>query len=240
MFLEKDLFVYGVCPHCGVPSFIEEVPFDEDEGGLSLDNLEKFYESKVLEVEEQECFASIHLDKAFLCEDCEDIAISHKNKTRWVEESSALFSGFQWKHGLSAYARTQTPEQVSERIRDIVSHSEWELCVVPAQQEGVGPFGLTLEGELTGLFEKDVWSLVDQTSGARYCECDEWEESSIDTLEDFQWCLKNGDAHYMEGWVKCQTIKNVWITEDFADRCPDVKEVLAKEAHLLGVPLVVC
>lgn len=151
-------------------------------------------------------------------------------------ETAAEFSGMAWKHGLSAFSRTHTPEEAAERVEDILAHPEWELCVTEFEC-AIGPFGLCLNGELTALYNDDAWSYVDEATGERL-PSDDCANQIYTTEEFFEEC-RNKYHRYFEGFLKGVKVAYLWIREEFAQRCRDVYEALLRLAKRLGVRLLI-
>ena len=70
-----------------------------------------------------------------------------------------VFKNIVWMQGLSAYYRPHTVQEAVERLHENLSKNEWEICVTESDAH-VGPYGLYLKCSLTGLFDGNVWSIV--------------------------------------------------------------------------------
>lgn len=174
-------------------------------------------------------YFTVHVSAEYKCQAC----MMQEFRARM----DPCFDFMSWAHGLSAYSRTYTVKDAIARLRDTLAHPEWEICISEEGAE-IGPYGMYLQGHLTGLFDGDVWSSVDQASGHRTsneaCEYD-FVGDSIEKYLD-----KEHDGYgyhrYFEGFLTQYHCEGIWMKRYAAHKYADLREALRKEAKRLGVP----
>lgn len=184
---------------------------------------------------------------------CDTFKITAIQKKEWMAEYSANFSGITFIHGLSAFSRTHSPEEIQGRIKNINTHPEWELCACAGAKGDVnycGPFGLYITGEVTGAFANDVYSFVHPKWGRipLFDTQAGYDEVEGGTYADF--CIQSPNGWYgddecpcihTEAFVRKASIKGVWVRDYFytQERTQDAVAVLKAAAKSLHVPLFI-
>ena len=144
------------------------------------------------------------------------------------------FNELVWTHGLSAYSRTHTVREAVERLHNTLTHNEWEICVTESDAH-VGPYGLYLKGSLTGLFDGDVWSTVNE-EGQRISDQADNYDFVGDSVEKYLDRKADEDHRYFEGFLCQYECAGVWMTREASRKYNDLSAAMRAEARRLGVP----
>ena len=133
--------------------------------------------------------------------------------------------GMFWHHSLNAYSeKGMVPADKVENLRKFLTYSPMaELCVTD-DTNAIGTYGVGLQGNLTALFSRDVWSVVEE-DGTR----------TISGTREYRVLTGEGDLNiydgiYREGWLTYGEIKYLW----YNDRA---NEWIAEKVHELALSL---
>lgn len=171
---------------------------------------------------------TVHVSASYKCQTC--------TIKEFRDRMDPCFDRMLWAHGLSAYSRTHTVEGALARLRTTLDNPEWEVCISEKDAE-IGPYGVYLKGHLTGLFDGDVWSSVDQTGHRTSEEAGEYEfvgdsvEKYLDKKYDDYGCHR-----YFEGFLTQYRCEGIWMKRSASHKYADLRDALRKEARHLGVP----
>lgn len=132
-------------------------------------------------------------------------------------------------HGLDAYRGTRKPLQQLQAAETAL-HSHLACATRP-----IGPIGIMVYGEVTDVFDRDVWSEVDMYGG-RYPTAWGFDYASkgiiADSAELELWMKDQLNdkhtKHYCEAFVKPKEITHVWIKPWVGDSNRKVAKILAR------------
>ena len=140
-------------------------------------------------------------------------------------------------HGIGAYHGQRNPVALRNQLRTCLAGVE--ICVA---DRPVGAFGGVFCGDMTYLFDRDVWSYV--VDGQRYTDAEGAllhgeDDATIDQAGYESLCQTAADPYYKggycEGWLKSVALRALWV-KDYAP------EATKKAARILalhrGVPLI--
>ena len=168
----------------------------------------------------------VHVKVEYKCQSC--------TMQDFRRRMAPAFNKLVWTHGLSAYSRTHTVREAVERLHETLTHNEWEICVTESDA-WVGPYGLYLKGSLTGLFDGDVWSTVND-EGQRISDQANNYDFVGDSVEKYLDRKADEDHRYFEGFLSQYECAGIWMTREASRKYKDLSAALRTEARRLGVP----
>lgn len=153
-------------------------------------------------------------------------------KEMFIKDYSPNFKGMVFDHGLAAYRGCKSSKEIAQAVSNIISHPEWEICVTE-QYDAPSQYGISVTGSLTGLYEGDVWSEIEE--GGERLPAPEHADDIIRDPERMEYAIQMGWADYLEGFMKEVKVEAVWIRRHFC-RHINTAKVLRDLAKELGVP----
>lgn len=141
---------------------------------------------------------------------------------------SEEFKGMFWHHSLNAYSEKGIvpAEKLSGLQNFLKEMPEAELCVTE-DWNALGSYGVGLQGELTALFSRDIWSLKNE-DGTR----------SVSTSEYYEVLTKKEDLDnplngtYREGFLTHGKIQYLWCNQNANEWIQKRVHDLAKRNHV--------
>ena len=143
-------------------------------------------------------------------------------------EYAELYQGEAWEgsvfhHGVQAYNQVSDPEIAMCRIEEIHDCYDMEICT---STEMIGPYGVSVYGDIQVASKCDLWSEIDPDDGSRM-----FNEDSLDLVTEPE-DLYEFHTDHNEIIVTNTVIEAIWC-KDWVD--PKIKDRLIKLSKKLGV-----
>ena len=142
-------------------------------------------------------------------------------------------------HGIAAYRKESGIYALINRVRAVLDGAE--VCCANI---ALGNIGVSIEGTVTGAFERDCWSEIDKNgnrveSGYRNVFCRTNREGlthdDIKTVMMFHKCVNSA---YAEFWAKDCILNAVWVKISASDRVKKMANVIARYFGLASAKIV--
>ena len=142
-------------------------------------------------------------------------------------------------HGIAAYRKESGIYALINRVRTVLDGAE--ICCANV---AIGNIGIEVEGTVTGAFESDCWSEIDQNGNrveSGYRQCFGYTSKNGLTHDDIKTIMvfKNyANSAYAEFWAKDCIINSVWVKTSADARVKKMANVIARYFGLASAKIV--
>lgn len=162
--------------------------------------------------------------QCFMCEQYELNTVHAYDYADIYESEEWAWSVFH--HGVQAYNQASDPEVGFSRIEEIYDCYDMEICT---STEMIGPYGVSVYGDIQVASKCDLWSTIDPDDGTRI-----FNEDSLELIKDPQ-DLYDVNGDHNEIIITNTVIESIWCKDWVDDKTKARLKDLAKKMEVFFI-----
>ena len=156
-----------------------------------------------------------------VCTSCYEYELNSVHAYEYAEHyEDSEWAGSVFHHGVQAYNQASDPEVSIGRIAEIHDCYDMEIC---CSTEMIGPYGISVSGDIQVASKRDLWSVIDPDDGSRM-----FDEDSLDLIEHPDE-LYDIHGDHNEIIMNNTTIESIWCKDWVDDATKDALKKIANE-----------